>query len=604
MKKKGCDWINELSELLHHLEECELFPVACPLGCRDEKGEVSRLERRGVETHKTCCPMRSVKCEYCSISVKACDMNGHLEVCEEFPIRCPNKCSEEFRVKRKDKSIHLSQECPIQETECPYSQYGCEVKVQRRNLEQHEKEDIHKHMKLTIHLMQSEVITLQKENGELNSNEFNSQSRVVKLEKKNEELRTKIVNLEKTNEESRSSLKEGKEEHLKLTAAKESDNLKRFKSLFIPMMIMMIAIIIMITSSSSEIGHLKRFQSLLIPMISILGAEGNLEWKISGVKNKISQNEDTYSEPFYVGLYKFQGYVQWVSNDNYVGVFLCIMKGEWDDTLKWPIKYKRSLVLINQLDDNDNSENNYENTEEDLEKFPEGLSKPSTKWSIIGLGTPEFISHADLLQEKYSKDDSIILKISVELIVDLQEGKEGLRKHLAVAGNEEIDQLKKFQSLLIPMVSSLRAKGNLEWKISGVKNKISQNEDTYSDPFYVGLYKFRGWVGWVRHDNHIGLYIYIVKGEWDNTLKWPIRYRRSLVLINQLDAKDNYENNYEITEEDLKKFPKCFKQPSAERNEGFGPPGFISHANLLQEKYSKDDSIILKISLELILDAN
>ena len=124
--------------------------MACPLGCRDEKGEVSRVERRGVETHRTCCPMRSVQCEYCSVSVKACDMNGHLEVCEEFPIPCPNKCSKEFRVKRNDKSFHLSQECPLQETECPYSQYGCEDKVQRINLEQHEKEDIHKHMKLTI----------------------------------------------------------------------------------------------------------------------------------------------------------------------------------------------------------------------------------------------------------------------------------------------------------------------------------------------------------------------------------------------------------------------------------------------------------------------
>ena len=56
---KNCDWTNELSELLHHLEECELFPVACPLGCRDEKGEVSRVERRRVGTqdmlsHENC----------------------------------------------------------------------------------------------------------------------------------------------------------------------------------------------------------------------------------------------------------------------------------------------------------------------------------------------------------------------------------------------------------------------------------------------------------------------------------------------------------------------------------------------------------------------
>ena len=317
MKKKGCDWTNELSELLHHLEECELFPVACPLGCRDEKGEVSRVERRGVETHRTCCPMRIVKCEYCSVSVKACDMNGHLEVCEEFPISCPNKCSEEFRVKRKNKSIHLSQECPLQETECPYSQYGCEVKVQRRNLEQHEKENMHKHLKLTV----------------------------------------------------------------------------------------------------EEIDHLKKFQSLVIPIISSLGAKGNLEWKISGVKNKISQKENTYSEPFYVGLYKFQGYVQWVCNDNYVGVFLYVMKGELDNTLKWPIRYKSSLVLINQLDAKNNHEKSVEITEEFLVNFLERLSKPSAQRNG-GLGRDKFISHTDLLQENYSKDDSIMLQISVKLILD------------------------------------------------------------------------------------------------------------------------------------------------------------------------------------------
>ena len=304
--------------------------MACPLGCRDEKGEVSRVERRGVETHRTCCPMRTVKCEYCSNSVKACGMNGHLEVCGEFPIPCPNKCSEEFRVKRKNKSIHLSQECPLQLTECPYSQYGCEVRVKRRNLEQHEKEDMHKHIKVSISNMQTKVITLQKEN---------------------EELRNKDL----------------------------------------------------------------KFQSLLLPIISSFAAKKIFEWKISGVKNKISQKGDTYSDPFYVGLYKFQGNVGWVCNDNYMGLGLCIMKGEWDDTLKWPIRYKYSMVLLNQLDAGSNYEKNTEITEEFLKKYPECFNKPSTERNV-SLGLPKLISHVDLLQEKYSKYDSITFKISVELL--------------------------------------------------------------------------------------------------------------------------------------------------------------------------------------------
>ena len=66
----------------------------------------------------------------------------------------------------------------------------------------------------------------------------------------------------------------------------------------------------------------------------------NFEWTISGVKNKISQKESTFSDPFYVGLYKFQGCIKCDEIKDYVTIFLNIMKGEWDDALRWPIKYK------------------------------------------------------------------------------------------------------------------------------------------------------------------------------------------------------------------------------------------------------------------------
>ena len=322
--------------------------MACPLGCRDEKGEVSRVERRRVETHRTCCPMRTVKCEYCSVSVKACDMNGHLAVCEEFPIPCPNKCSEEFRVKRKNKSIHLNQECPLQETECPYSQYGCEVKVQRRNSEQHEKEDIHKHMKLTI-IMVSNV-----------------QSQVVTLEKENASFRTKIIHLEKENDEK-------------------------------------------LRKRDLEI------QSSLTT-ISRVVLRGNLNWKISGVKDQISQKKTKHSDPFYVGLYKFQGCINWNGREDNIGIFIYIMKGEKDDALKWPIKYESSLVLINQLDPENNHHRKIEITDKTLEEAPKSFEKPKLFRNERSYGYSKFISQADILKEKYRKDDSVELNISVELV--------------------------------------------------------------------------------------------------------------------------------------------------------------------------------------------
>ena len=114
------------------------------------------------------------------------------------------------------------------------------------------------------------------------------------------------------------------------------------------------------------------------------------------------------------------------------------------------------------------------------------------------------------------------------------------------------------------------SRGSLEWRISGVKNKISQNEDSFSDPFYVGLYKFQARIKWNNfYLNYVYLYLYIMKGEWDDTLRWPLRYKCSLVLVNQLDGKDNYVTNLEFTEEDLDRFPERFNKPITERNEGY-----------------------------------
>ena len=236
--------------------------------------------------------------------------------------------------------IKENEECPLQEAECPYSQYGCEDKYQRRSLE-HEKEDIHKQMKLTITNIQSEVITLQKENGELRSNEFKSQSRVVKLEKKNEDMSTKIVNLEKKNEEFRSSLQEEKEEmhkHLKLTIDNMQSDMITSQKCIGEYQSRVVKLEEKNEELRTKIVNLEEkdeeFRSSLqegkedIRKHLALAGEGNIEWKISGVENKISQKENTSSDPFYVGLYKFQSYVGWVRNDNYVGLFLSILKGE------------------------------------------------------------------------------------------------------------------------------------------------------------------------------------------------------------------------------------------------------------------------------------
>ena len=385
MKNKGCDWTNELSKLLHHLEECEFFPVACPLGCRDEIGEVNRVERRGVETHRTCCSMGTVKCDYCGRKVKACKISPHLVLCEEFPILCPNECKDAAGLKRKDESIHLSQYCPLQDIVCPFSQYGCEVKAQRRLMIQHEKKDMDSHLRLTMDNMQSKLTKLEFKMD-------NTQSKLTKLEFTMDNTQSKLAKLESTMDNMQSKVVKLKEKNARFEKKMVKKENKKLRKIDL------------------------KIQSI-ISTLSRVELRGNLEWKISGVRDKISQKENTYSDPFYVGLYKFQGRVDWNEKDNHIGLFIFIMKGKSDELLKWPIKYLYSIVLINQqLDANNDHRREFEIKDNILEEEPTCFEKPKSFRNDKGYGFPQYMSQADIIKEKYCKDDSIELNISVELI--------------------------------------------------------------------------------------------------------------------------------------------------------------------------------------------
>ena len=155
----------------------------------------------------------------------------------------------------------------------------------------------------------------------------------------------------------------------------------------------------------------------------------------------------------------------------------------------------------------------------------------------------------------------------------------------------ELGELKETISTLVS--------GGLEWKINFVKQKIKNKEETYSDPFYVGLYKCQGSIDWnYDHIGKVGCFIHIMKGEFDDKLKWPFLYRVKFVLLNQHRNEDNHIWSFEITKLTLQKFPECFQRPTEIRNDGFGVTSFISNVEILTGKYCKEDSISLHITVE------
>ena len=172
---------------------------------------------------------------------------------------------------------------------------------------------------------------------------------------------------------------------------------------------------------------------------------------------------------------------------------------------------------------------------------------------------------------------------------------------IAILEKQNSDKDLQIASLTKALLSQLPT-GRLEWNVKEVKQKIENRDKTYSDPLYVGLYKCQSTIYWNRNNTgNVGVFIRIMRGDFDEKLHWPIMYRCTLFLINQVNNEDNFVYSCEVTKKTLEKCPNSFKRPTEHRNRnGFGTSSLISITEILKEKYYKQDSVTLHISVEVL----
>ena len=366
MLERGCKWSDSISQVLFHLNECEFFAVECPLGCLTGKEgnekivPIAQIERRFLEEHqKVSCPMRLINCESCYSQIKACEINYHIAKCEEYVILCPNACREGedvFKIKRKHLPSHLGEDCPLQEVECPYAEYGCKEKMERRLVDQHEKESIHMHFR-------NSIIRLREQSNQ-----------VKLLEREKCRIETEIEKVEEY-------------------YSNEISLIKNYQK--------------------NNVSNLKKLIELLTTTLKY-SPKGSLNWKVTGVLDKIKNKETIYSEPFFVGLYKCQSSIAWdYEGRGYVGCFLHILKGDWDDRLTFPFKWKYTFTLINRSTSAHHYVRSCQIDEDDLRLFPRCFEQPK-EFGNSGFGMIEFISHEDIQMKEFMENDLILLKINIE----------------------------------------------------------------------------------------------------------------------------------------------------------------------------------------------
>ena len=146
--------------------------------------------------------------------------------------------------------------------------------------------------------------------------------------------------------------------------------------------------------------------------------------------------------------------------------------------------------------------------------------------------------------------------------------------------------------------------GQLLWKISEYARKRNdavsgQQVSIYSPCFFTGRYGYKMCAriylngDGMGRGTHISVFFVIMRGQYDALLRWPFRQKVTFMLMDQ----DNVEHVIDAFRPDPSS--SSFQRPRRETNIASGCPMFCSLTELNNHTYVKDDTMFLKIIVDM-----
>ena len=361
-QKDGCEWTGELRQLDKHLntdpqpekrfEGCQFVEINCICNCEDQ------LQRRYILNHQIKdCPKRSFSCEYCHDYKSTYDdvTNNHWPVCESFPVPCPNQCGS--TIQRQNIDSHVADECPLITINCDFHHVGCAVKLPRQDMPEHLRENLLTHISLlaTSHAKQQDKINrLEAENNTLKSKQGHLEQNYQSLKAENRILKTELEPMQQL-----------------LKTAPPIVN-------------------------SRPLGPLKP------PVLTMTNFQQHKR-----------DDDQWFSPPVYT---HHQGYKICLGMDangwgtgkgTYVSVHVYFMRGEFDNSLKWPFRGVISYQLLNQVDGNDHETHTLVYDDKTPNKYCNKVTKGDKS---EGWGHPMCIAHSKL-EPRHLRNDTLLFQI-------------------------------------------------------------------------------------------------------------------------------------------------------------------------------------------------
>ena len=162
---------------------------------------------------------------------------------------------------------------------------------------------------------------------------------------------------------------------------------------------------------------------------------GQIIWKIPDVMRKITRIKSgvldgtLVSNPFQTGEYQYNMNAWTYLNGrgkmvgNYVSVYACVLVGEYDAILPWPVTPTYKFTLIDQRSDPSKRQDHVKYRRvldiagrgENVISQNGGIPRPTDGSKALIVGLDDFIAHDQLMKNRYLVDDVIFLKVEAEI---------------------------------------------------------------------------------------------------------------------------------------------------------------------------------------------
>ena len=327
---EGCGQKIELGQLKRHLSQCPYVEQVCPNGCGEQ------CLRQCMHEHNEKCPKRPFTCDYCEYkSTYMVIVNEHYPVCDKYPINCPNECSQIERGMLQD---HLDK-CPLRLVDCVFNYVGCKEKPHYCDLPQHLSEYNLYHNALSSQMIYTSLQKMMEEKDrQIQEKDKQLQEKDDQLARNNEELRTMAQERDKQLQEKDAQLARNNEELR--TMAQEKDRQLQEKDNKIDLLY-------------SEVCELKEKTEKLQYLVGnihdhVCHGDVVLSVTMTDFQYKRCFNQCWCSPPYFTYTlgYKMCFEVEFGATTLQIKSYM--MKGPYDDDLKWPFEGEVIVRLLNQ----------------------------------------------------------------------------------------------------------------------------------------------------------------------------------------------------------------------------------------------------------------